>query len=347
MSFNPRTSISCKWRNLGIYHKLPLVLGACVLLVLLAQLWQGESRTPPSSAKRPIVMPESTSVEVAVTGFQHLHRELAAFQPPKTGYRFPKVIVQTVKNKSAIPCEVLDNIKSWRDMNPGYRYMLFDNQDILRFMHKYHPQWLDTFRSLTTPVERTDMWRYLALYTYGGVYADSDVKCLKPIDEWNAENNRDAQVLIGLEGTAQNWHRGNQFQQWTIASTANHTLLGSMPRYINVYIREHPSHSGSDSILKRTGPHRWTDAILDYMEAVGKVPPHEALQQGVRVADIRVMPIKNMALGWGEPCSKVAEEPRAYLCHQFMGQWKDVFYFQKSLSGGCVTPHELVGSLAV
>ena len=28
------------------------------------------------------------------------------------------------------------------------------------------------FESLATPVERTDLWRYLVLCAYGGVYAD-------------------------------------------------------------------------------------------------------------------------------------------------------------------------------
>lgn len=40
-------------------------------------------------------------------------------------------------------------------------------------------QLLDMYRRLSSPVERADVWRYLVLHRYGGVYADSDVKCMR------------------------------------------------------------------------------------------------------------------------------------------------------------------------
>jgi hypothetical protein len=180
----------------SLWHKLPLFLGAVVLVLLLAQLWTKEA--PETPAAIVLAAPVVSSSPPPLTGFSDLRASLQ--HVPTSGHQFPKIIIQTVKNKSHIPCENLESINSWRVSNPGYRHMLFDNQDILRFMHTHHPEWLDTFRALGTSVERTDMWRYLALHTYGGVYADSDVRCMKPIDKWNEENNHDARVLVGLEG---------------------------------------------------------------------------------------------------------------------------------------------------
>lgn len=40
------------------------------------------------------------------------------------------------------------------------------------------------------------MWRYLVLCTFGGVYADSDVVCAKPVDEWHQAG---AGLLVGIE----------------------------------------------------------------------------------------------------------------------------------------------------
>lgn len=40
------------------------------------------------------------------------------------------------------------------------------------------------------------MWRYLVLCTFGGVYADSDVVCAKPIDAWSQQG---AGLLVGIE----------------------------------------------------------------------------------------------------------------------------------------------------
>ena len=36
----------------------------------------------------------------------------------------------------------------------------------------------------TPAVLRSDFWRYLVLATEGGVYADSDVNCLRPMSTW-------------------------------------------------------------------------------------------------------------------------------------------------------------------
>lgn len=41
---------------------------------------------------------------------------------------------------------------------------------------------------LETPaVLRSDFWRYLVLAVEGGVYADTDVECMKPIDQWGLD----------------------------------------------------------------------------------------------------------------------------------------------------------------
>jgi len=48
---------------------------------------------------------------------------------------------------------------------------------------------------LETPaVLRSDFWRYLVLAVEGGVYADTDVECMKPIEDWGLD--------IDWEGTA-------------------------------------------------------------------------------------------------------------------------------------------------
>lgn len=84
---------------------------------------------------------------------------------------------------------------SWAYFNPGYSLMLFDDADIRAFMTTYYPDLLATFDGLGTPVERTDLWRYLVLCRLGGVYADSDVMAARPISQWA----QDAGLLVGIE----------------------------------------------------------------------------------------------------------------------------------------------------
>ena len=46
-----------------------------------------------------------------------------------------------------------------------------------------NPEYLQVYDSLETGVQRSDMWRYTALYLHGGVYADVDVVAKPPMAE--------------------------------------------------------------------------------------------------------------------------------------------------------------------
>ena len=36
------------------------------------------------------------------------------------------------------------------------------------------------------PVQKADIFRYIVLMVHGGVYADIDVTCVRPVDQWIA-----------------------------------------------------------------------------------------------------------------------------------------------------------------
>jgi mannosyltransferase OCH1-like enzyme len=37
------------------------------------------------------------------------------------------------------------------------------------------------YQSLKTPVERSDLWRYAVMCNHGGIYADADTLCIRPV----------------------------------------------------------------------------------------------------------------------------------------------------------------------
>jgi hypothetical protein len=115
--------------------------------------------------------------------------------PAPQAHSLPKLVHFTVKDKNRLrPHQVLA-MASWAFFNPGYSLMLFDDADIRAFMTTYYSNLLATFDGLGTPVERTDLWRYLVLCRMGGVYADSDVMAARPISQWA----QDAGLLVGIE----------------------------------------------------------------------------------------------------------------------------------------------------
>lgn len=72
--------------------------------------------------------------------------------------------------------------ESWVDLNPGWSYRLWTDEDLLAFMVQQRPDLLDLYLSYSRPVQRADLARYAILEAYGGVYADIDTRCLAPLD---------------------------------------------------------------------------------------------------------------------------------------------------------------------
>lgn len=270
-------------------------------------------------------------------------------------YSFPKIIHQTVKDKHQLSCEQKQWMETWRDLNPGYEHRIYDDHDCLQFVIKYHPHILTAYKSLSSNVERADMFRYLALCTFGGVYADTDTVCQRPINQWNSENNHDAALLVGLEADVpkselEKWGLAYavQFAQWTMASTPGHRVPCSMEHHIlhHMHKEEMESlkkryHQNSllhrlysllwlpktqyKAILQRTGPGAWTRVLYAYLRQHGRGP--EVARGGHSVGSVRILPIE--AFGSRQPHSgapQMGNTTGVLAVHKFAGSWKGAFY---------------------
>jgi mannosyltransferase OCH1-like enzyme len=253
-------------------------------------------------------------------------------EEPIGSTRIPRLIHQTVKDKKNIPPDVQENINSWSEMNPGWKHILYDDDDIMEFMEKYHPNAVDVFKNLDSIVEKTDMWRYAVLDTFGGVYADTDTKCIQPIEEWWGDN-KDAKVIIGIEDIRTPYKLRQtqfaeliQFCQWAMASVPGHPIVHYMPYYIYRHMRY--EHLGVDryanpklNILHRTGPGIWTEAIYDYIIREG-YNPRDVFHNGGVIDDILFLPKDGFS--WTEPLPDDLKDlpKRVKLLHLFYGSWK-------------------------
>lgn len=67
-------------------------------------------------------------------------------------------------------------------MNPDYDYGFYDDEQAFELISKnYGPEYLRCYEALPPGAFRADLWRYCALYLYGGVYADVDTLCCCPL----------------------------------------------------------------------------------------------------------------------------------------------------------------------
>jgi len=71
---------------------------------------------------------------------------------------------------------------SWIDANPGWKYMFWTDLDNRQLVADFYPDLLYTYDILPKNITRADFVRALYMHKYGGVYADLDTWCLRPVD---------------------------------------------------------------------------------------------------------------------------------------------------------------------
>jgi len=96
----------------------------------------------------------------------------------------PKVLYQTSRSRCMHP-DIAEIMAQWRDPNilPGFSHFFYDDEAMDAFLFDKE-RWEDTFPSLHfglqcidkihNPTMKADIWRYLVLWEYGGLYIDID-----------------------------------------------------------------------------------------------------------------------------------------------------------------------------
>ena len=96
----------------------------------------------------------------------------------------PKIIWQTHSYlKEELPLFLQGPMLSWQENNPDYVHNFVNHLERKNFIEdNFGKEWADLYSRCGSQVFEADMWRILCLYEYGGIYADMDTVCLKPIE---------------------------------------------------------------------------------------------------------------------------------------------------------------------
>lgn len=182
---------------------------------------------------------------------------------------------------------------SWRRHHPGWEYRLWTDADSRSFLEERYPWFIPVYDGYPDPVMRADAIRYFLLDHFGGVYADLDVECLRPVGELLAGR----ELVVGCEPSLHtrlplSRRRGlsrivgNAF----IASRPGHQFWGHVHREL---VRTHRLPNALDA----SGPFFLTHAVENAPEpgsisVVGsellypKVSPHASQLSGAQDADL-------------------------------------------------------------
>lgn len=94
----------------------------------------------------------------------------------------PRILHQTWKTRR-IPEEWRDARKSWLDAHPDWEHRFWTDDDLERLVRRRAPDLYPLWRDYPDQIQRVDAARYLILHEFGGVYADLDMICLRPLDD--------------------------------------------------------------------------------------------------------------------------------------------------------------------
>lgn len=167
----------------------------------------------------------------------------------------PRILHQVWKT-AALPLAWKDQVLSWRRYHPDWQFRIWSDEEAHALVAASFPDLLATYEGFTYDIQRADVIRYLILLRHGGVYADLDLECLRPIEP----------LLAGgcfIAGHAPAFHACELGRQEMVcnsflAAAPGHSVLQALLRYLDQR-REIVTH---DEVLASTGP-LFLSAMLD------------------------------------------------------------------------------------
>lgn len=93
----------------------------------------------------------------------------------------PHIIHQTYADVN-ISEKLLPYVISCQRQNPGWEYRLWTDEKARKLIAERYPSYLPIWDA-NNNINRANVLRYFVLYEYGGLYADLDVECLRPLNK--------------------------------------------------------------------------------------------------------------------------------------------------------------------
>jgi inositol phosphorylceramide mannosyltransferase catalytic subunit len=96
--------------------------------------------------------------------------------------QIPRRIIQTDKSRD-LPLLARAASMNLRLLNPDFEYLFFDDAQVEEFIDAEFPQYRPVIDSFSVRIQRYDLFRYLAVYHFGGFYFDTDVLLAYPLED--------------------------------------------------------------------------------------------------------------------------------------------------------------------
>lgn len=172
----------------------------------------------------------------------------------------PRTIYQSWHTKD-LPASVLTKVNQMKALNPTYTHYIYTDEEIDSFVKNHYDGLVYTcFKRLGHIV---DMWRYLILYKFGGIYLDMDSTITKSLDSLILDTD---EAIITAETNP------DVYVQWAMIFAKGHPILN---KTIEIIINKIQRNENDNYIHTLTGPTVYSKAI----SKVFKYCFHTSLEQ--------------------------------------------------------------------
>lgn len=148
---------------------------------------------------------------------------------------------------SPLPEKYKEWCKSWQELNPDWKYILWTDENLSELFNEEEMNWFQNSKNFGP---KSDLFRYTALYKFGGIYCDTDFECVKNFDFLTRNC-----TFISANQVPNDLDIGSAL----VASTKNHILMKIIhDELLKVDIK----NLKEIDILNVTGPGFLTDIIM-------------------------------------------------------------------------------------
>lgn len=178
-----------------------------------------------------------------------------------------KIIWQTHEYKyEDLPTHMLNISNTWKNLNPGWDYRYEDAEQRLATVKAFDQTLYEYYiHKDTAKVTQADIWRYVVTYQHGGVYADLDSICNKPLDDLieNIYYRQDmvcTQSMIMKDGSNTVWLNNSNF-----ATTKNSEIMKMILDRISYGFILYKNNPSIPFNIKEYGPwNSFNTVVLEY-----------------------------------------------------------------------------------
>ena len=205
----------------------------------------------------------------------------------QTEHAVPLLVHQTWKH-THLRWPLSACVESFKKWNPRWQHNLWTDTACETLIGDHLPDFLPTYLAYPKGILRADIFRVAVLYIQGGVYADLDMECLRPLDELiSACDGGDWEVLLGRDHPCHERTHYYGRAMWLNAFMIARPRAKFFGYVLDALTRQVSSGYAKDDAVQATGP-----GLLTRIVELGN-------------SDLKALGIREMPWRWVHPLPNV------------------------------------------